>query len=90
MDPFAAVWDELVGVLTARPERTAKELLVDLQTCYPGQYTDQSLRTRQRRVRAWRATAILAFDSGWLENDPLVGSGTPSPTPVLATGGSHD
>jgi hypothetical protein len=31
-DPFAAVWDELAAALTARPERTAKELL---RSCRP-------------------------------------------------------
>jgi hypothetical protein len=64
--------------------------LVDLQARYPGQYADPLLRTLQRRVRAWRAAAILTFDTEWLENDPLVGTVTPSPTPVLAAGGIHD
>ncbi|HEY7062800.1 MAG TPA: transposase [Chloroflexota bacterium] len=62
-DPFAEVWDELAAALTARPERTAKELLRELQARYPGQYADSVLRTLQHRVRAWRASAILTFDS---------------------------
>jgi hypothetical protein len=88
-DPFAAVWDELAAGLTARPERTAKELLRELQARYPGQYTDSVLRTLQHRVRAWRASAILTFDTEWLTTDPLVGTATPAPTLVPAAGGIH-
>jgi hypothetical protein len=84
VDPFAAVWDELVVVLTTRPERTAKELLVDLQARYPGQYADKSLRTLQRRVRAWRASAILTFDVEWVAVDPLAGMVMPLSAPSLA------
>lgn len=88
-DPFAAVWDELAAALTARPERTAKDLLRELQTRYPGQYADSVLRTLQHRVRAWRAAAILTFDTKWLNDDPLVGPGAPAPTLVPATGDIH-
>lgn len=88
-DPFAAVWDELLVVLTTRPERTAKELLTDLHARYPWKYADKLLHTLQRRVRAWRASAILTFDTEWLENDPLVGTVTPSALPALAAGGTH-
>jgi hypothetical protein len=88
-DPFAAVWDELAAALTARPERTAKELLRELQARYPGQYADSVLRTLQHRVRAWRAAAILTFDTEWLNNDPLVGAVAPVPPAVPVTGGTH-
>src|SRR5262249_39088495 len=79
IDPFAAVEQELLTWLTARPERTAKELLADLQGHYPGQYADRLLRTLQRRVRSWRATLILAFDTEWLANDPLAAAVVISP-----------
>jgi hypothetical protein len=84
VDPFAAVWEEMVVILTARPERTAKELLAEFQARYPGQYADKSLRTLQRRVRAWRASAILTFDAEWLAADPLAGIVVPPPMPSPA------
>ena len=87
-DPFAGVWEELVAALTARPERTAKDLLRELQTRYPGQYTDSVLRTLQHRVKAWRASMILRFDTEWLENDPLAGAIVP-PLAAVAAGGTH-
>jgi hypothetical protein len=80
-DPFSGVWAELVGGLTARPERTAKELLADLQARYPGEYPAGQLRTLQRRVKAWRASAILAFDTRWLDEDLLA--------EAVAAGGTH-
>jgi hypothetical protein len=83
VDPFAAVWDEMIVILTARPERTAKELLAEFQARYPGQYADKSLRTLQRRVRAWRASAILTFDVEWVANDPLAGVVVPLSPPSL-------
>jgi hypothetical protein len=76
VDPFATVEQELLAWLTARPERTAKDLLADLQVQYPGQYADPLLRTLQRRVKAWRGTLILAFDTEWLANDPLAAAVT--------------
>lgn len=45
VDPFAAVWEEVCGWLTAQPERTAKALFHDLQAQYPGQFPDVQLRT---------------------------------------------
>jgi hypothetical protein len=80
-DPFAEVWEEIVVELTRRPERTAKELLADLQARYPDQYPAGQLRTLQRRVRAWRASTILAFDTRWLDDDLLAGA--------VAAGGAH-
>jgi hypothetical protein len=82
VDPFAAVEQELVAWLTARPERTAKELLAELQAQYPGQYADHLLRTLQRRVRAWRVDLILAFDTEWLADDPLAAAVALASAPV--------
>jgi len=77
-DPFATVWDEVCDWLQAHPERTAKSLFQELQACYPGHFPDVQLRTLQRRVRAWRAQAILAFDDQWLHEEVL--SAQPVPT----------
>lgn len=44
-DPFAAVWEEIQAQLVQTPEITAKALLHDLQTKYPGHYTQGQLRT---------------------------------------------
>jgi hypothetical protein len=59
--------------LAATPERTAKSVFVELQQHYPGQFPDVQLRTLQRRVQAWRAQAILAFDDQWLMEEVLLG-----------------
>jgi len=72
-DPFAAVWTEVTQWLAANPERTAKSLFLELQQRYPGQFSDAQLRTLQRRVQAWRAQAILAFDVQWLQDEVLIG-----------------
>jgi hypothetical protein len=71
-DPFAAVQEELHRRFPATPDRTAKQLLQDLQVEYPGQYPDGLLRTLQRRVRAWRATIVLAFDDAVVAADRQV------------------
>jgi hypothetical protein len=70
-DPFVAVWEEIRQRLEAAPERTAKELFVEVQRAYPGQYADGQLRTLQRRVKAWRAQAIVEFDQHGLEEELL-------------------
>jgi len=72
-DPFATVRAEVTQWLSANPERTAKSVFVDLQQHYPGQFPHAQLRTLQRRVQAWRAQAILAFDDQWLQEEVLVG-----------------
>jgi Integrase core domain len=78
-DPFAAIWDEIRLRLEAVPERTAKELFAEVQRAYPGHYTDGQLRTLQRRVKHWRAEALLQFDQRWIEEELL-------PTQVLPAG----
>ena len=88
-DPFAGVWEELVAALTARPERTAKDLLGELQTRYPGQYADSVLRTLQHRVKAWRASVVLTFDTEWLDHDPLAGAVALPQAATAVAGGAH-
>ena len=68
-DPFEEVWDEICQWLKDNPERTAKSLLQKLQERYPEHYKDNQLRTLQRRVRQWRAKAIITFNDKWLQED---------------------
>ena len=57
-DPLAEVWDsELVPMLERQPQLQALTLLEYLQQQYPGKYGRSVLRTLQRRVQQWRATA---------------------------------
>jgi len=44
-----------------------------LQRRDPARHPDGQLRTLQRRIGEWRATAILAFDDGWLDEDTPLG-----------------
>ena len=70
-DPFELVNDEIYAALEQNPEQTAKSILQDIQKRYPGEYTDGQLRTLQRRVKAWRAQAIIAFDDSWIQSDKM-------------------
>jgi hypothetical protein len=70
-DPFASIWEEVRQRLEIAPERTAKAIFFELQREYPGRYPDGQLRTLQRRVKEWRAHAILQFDQRWLEEELL-------------------
>ncbi|HLZ30027.1 MAG TPA: hypothetical protein VKV73_22115 [Chloroflexota bacterium] len=63
-DPFAAVWDEVCGWLTAQPERNGRSVFDELQQFYPGQFTNGQLRTLQRHIAVWRTRTELAFDDG--------------------------
>jgi hypothetical protein len=56
-DPFADVWEEVREHLEASPGLQAKTLFEWLQRRYPGRFQDGQLRTLQRRVRQWEATA---------------------------------
>ena len=39
---------------------------------YPGLNSHSQLRTLQRRVKEWRAQALLRFDDQWLSEDIAV------------------
>jgi len=69
--------------LVAQPELTARLILDRLQTEHPGQYPDSLLRTLQRRVKQWRASALLQFDDAWLGEEFL--AGVILPPPLYAT-----
>lgn len=56
-DPFEEVWSEVYEQLEVNPGLQAKTLFEWLQRKYPGRFQDGQLRTLQRGVKAWRATA---------------------------------
>ena len=71
-DPFEADWEEITTWLAAKPEHTAKSIFEELQRRTECRYSRGQLRTLQRRVKEWRAHAILVFDYQWLAaNDAL-------------------
>lgn len=62
VDPFDAVWPELEILLTGQPGLQATTLWAEMQRRYAaefasGQFHQGQLRTLQRRVKRWRATA---------------------------------
>lgn len=56
-DAFADVWDEVRRFLEQSPGLEARTLFDHLQRCHPGRFSNGQLRTFQRRVKTWRATA---------------------------------
>jgi hypothetical protein len=56
-DPFAEVWPEVHEQLTQAPGLEAKTLFAWLQTKYPTKFDNSQLRSFQRGVKRWRATA---------------------------------
>src|SRR5271157_616693 len=56
-DLFAEVWPEVHAQLEEAPGLEAKTLFAALQTKYPGKFDDSQLRSFQRGVKRWRATA---------------------------------
>jgi hypothetical protein len=56
-DPFAEVWPEVFEQLQTASGLEAKTLFVWLQGKYPGKFDDTQLRSFQRGVKRWRATA---------------------------------
>ena len=56
-DPFAELWPQVHGQLETNPGLQAKTLFAWLQREHPGKFQDGQLRTLQRGVKAWRATA---------------------------------
>ena len=71
-DPFETVWGEITQRLAVRPERTARSVLEEWRLQHPGLYSQSQLRTLQRRVKEWRAGALLRFDDQWLSEDIAV------------------
>lgn len=56
-DVFEDVWDEVCSLLSLNWGLEAKTIFKDLQRRYPGRFSDGQLRTLQRRIKHYRATA---------------------------------
>ncbi|WP_136810869.1 IS21 family transposase [Desulfosediminicola flagellatus] len=56
-DPFDDVWSSVTPFLESNDALEAKTLFCHLQRLHPGRFSDGQLRTFQRRVKNWRATA---------------------------------
>lgn len=56
-DPFDDVWSVVEEQLVATPSIEAKSLFEWLQRKYPNRFSEGQLRSFQRRVKDWRATA---------------------------------
>ena len=56
-DPFADVWPQVVEQLEREPRLQPKTLFAWLQERHPGRFAEGQLRTLQRRVKVWQATA---------------------------------
>jgi transposase len=54
-DPFEEIWNDVREKLADHPGFEAKTLFDDLQSRFPGKFSDGQLRTLQRRVKRWRA-----------------------------------
>jgi hypothetical protein len=55
--PFDDIWDEVSQELAINPGLEAKTLFKEMQKRYSGRFEDGQLRTFQRRIKSWRATA---------------------------------
>ena len=56
-DPFNEVWERVQQQIEESPGLEAKTLFEWLQREYPGRFADGQIRTLQRRIKLWRATA---------------------------------
>jgi hypothetical protein len=55
-DPFCEVWPRVEAILSREPHLEAKAAFRWLQQEYPGEFSDNQVRTLQRRFRQWHAT----------------------------------
>ncbi|HEY8671335.1 MAG TPA: IS21 family transposase [Terriglobales bacterium] len=56
-DPFTEVWERIREQIATNPGLEARTLFEALQGQHPGKFADGQLRTLQRRLKHWRATA---------------------------------
>ncbi len=56
-DPFTDEWEKIREQIATNPGLEAKTIFEALQRRHPGQFADGQLRTLQRRLKHWRATA---------------------------------
>ena len=66
-DGFAAVWPEISTQLSTNPGLEAKTIFAALQRQYPDRFVDGQLRTLQRRIKRWRASAGPAQEVYFLQ-----------------------
>jgi len=66
-DGFAAVWPEISMQLSTNPGLEAKTIFAALQRQYPDRFVDGQLRTLQRRIKRWRASAGPAQEVYFLQ-----------------------
>jgi hypothetical protein len=74
-DPLITVTDEMRAWFEADPSQTGCDLLLRLQTTYPGHYRDGLLRTVQRRLQVWRSEMASSLVFG--DQAPAVSSAPP-------------
>ena len=55
VDPFEAVWPQVLQWLHEQPDANAKDLFLRLQESKSGAFPPGQLRTLQRRVKQWRS-----------------------------------
>jgi len=67
-DPFEDVWEKSLYFLENNQGLEAKTLFAYLQRKNPGCFSGGQLRTFQRRVKAWRATADQCLESSFPKN----------------------
>jgi hypothetical protein len=56
-DPFEDIWPDIREKLEVNPQLEAKTLFDALQREHPGRYADGQLRSLQRKIKIWRASA---------------------------------
>jgi len=56
-DPFTGEWEKIAEQIATNPGLEAKTIFEALQRQHPGRFADGQLRTLQRRLKHWRATA---------------------------------
>jgi len=56
-DPYKSAWSEIEDLLENNPGLEAKTIFEWLQRRNPGEFQDGQLRTLQRKIKHWRATA---------------------------------
>jgi hypothetical protein len=57
VDPFTGEWEKIREQIATNPGLEAKTIFEALQRQHPGRFADGQLRTLQRRLKHWRATA---------------------------------
>src|ERR1035437_1340 len=56
-DPYEDTWNDILPYLQEQPRLQSKTLFEFLQEKYPAKYQNGQLRTLQRKIKVWRATA---------------------------------